>query len=145
MAKSSIPYLYDRLIGHFIQDRLIIDQQPVFLTGHPSAQSPLAKRRSDDPRKADRFELFIGGVEVAHGYDELNDPFEQEVNFTNQLREHLITRDGELTGEVDLEYLEALQAGLPPTVGCGIGVDRLVMLLTGETNIRDVLLFPLRI
>ncbi len=110
----------------------------VFVVGYPIEISPLAKADPDNPQVAERFELFIGGMEVANGFSELNDPQEQERRFEEQIA----TKDPEAPGEVDVDYVQALEYGMPPTAGVGIGVDRLVMVLTGQDSIRDVLLFP---
>jgi len=113
--------------------------QPTFIYDFPTAISPLSKPRADDPSIAERFELFIMGMEVANGFSELNDPFDQESRFRAQ-----VERGGqEAPKEVDTDYIRALSHGLPPTAGEGIGVDRLVMLLTNSHSIREVVLFPL--
>jgi len=113
--------------------------QPTFIYDFPIEISPLAKRRADDPSLADRFELFIAGMEIANGFSELNDPADQERRF----REQVEKGGQESPKEVDIDYIRALSHGLPPTAGEGIGVDRLVMLLTNSHAIREVILFPL--
>ncbi|MEE8469421.1 MAG: amino acid--tRNA ligase-related protein, partial [Planctomycetota bacterium] len=97
-----------------------------------------AKQNPDDPRTAERFELFVAGMELANAFTELNDPAEQLRRFEEQVAK----KDPETPAEVDLDYVQALEYGMPPMGGMGLGVDRLVMLLTGQDSIRDVLLFP---
>jgi lysyl-tRNA synthetase class 2 len=111
---------------------------PVFVTHYPVPICPLAKTSPDDPRLAERFELFLGGMELGNAFTELNDPVEQERRFAEQVA----SKDPEAPGEVDVDYVQALEYGMPPTGGLGIGIDRLVMVLTGQDTIRDVLLFP---
>ena len=111
---------------------------PVFVTHYPAAISPLSKADPTDPRWVERFELFVGGMEFANAFSELNDPIEQERRFAEQVA----SKDPEAPGEVDVDYVQALEDGMPPTGGLGIGIDRLVMLLTNQDSIRDVLLFP---
>jgi lysyl-tRNA synthetase class 2 len=113
--------------------------QPTFIYDFPIEISPLAKRRAGDPSLADRFELFVAGMEIANAFSELNDPFDQERRFRAQ-----VEKGGqEAPKEVDADYIRALSHGLPPTAGEGVGIDRLVMLLTDSHAIREVILFPL--
>ncbi len=114
--------------------------KPTFIIGYPKDVSPLSRTQDDNPGYVDRFELFIGGKEIANGFSELNDPDEQAERFKQQVQQK-DSGDQEAMG-YDEDYVEALEYGLPPCAGVGVGIDRLVMLFTGTTSIRDVLLFP---
>lgn len=130
-------HVLNEFFEYHVEDKIV---QPTFVYGHPIEVSPLAKKNKDDERFTDRFELFIAGHEYGNAYSELNDPFDQLSRFEQQDAERDAGND-EAHG-IDREYIEAMEYGLPPTGGLGIGIDRLVMLFTDSQTIRDVLLFP---
>ncbi|CAP18283.1 Lysyl-tRNA synthetase [Candidatus Phytoplasma mali] len=133
----SIGHIIEAFFEKYVEKELI---QPTFIYGHPIEISPLAKTNQKDKRLTDRFELFIVGKEFANAFSELNDPIEQEKRFLNQLEQKKL--GNQEANEMDLDFIEALEYGMPPTGGMGLGIDRLVMLLTNVDNINDVILFP---
>lgn len=138
LSNRSLSYLFDRLIGKYLEPLCV---QPTFLVNHPLFCSPLAACLPDRPHLSARFELFVDGKEIMNGYTELNDPQEQRQRFMAQAAERGV--GNEEAQLLDEDYCKALEVGLPPTGGCGIGIDRLVMLFAGKGHIRDVILFPL--
>lgn len=134
--ENSVGHIINLFFETFCEETII---QPTFVYGHPLEISPLAKK-SKDPRFTERFELFIDGMEYANAFSELNDPIDQKERFENQLKQRELGDDE--ANEMDVDYVEALEYGMPPAGGIGIGVDRLVMFLTGQESIREVLLFP---
>jgi lysyl-tRNA synthetase class 2 len=136
LAKLSGKELLD-LFEETVENKLI---QPTFVLGYPVEVSPLSRRNNDNPDIADRFELFIGGKEIANGFCELNDPDDQAERFKAQVAAK-DAGDNEAMS-FDEDYVTALEHGMPPAVGVGIGIDRLVMMITNQTSIRDVILFP---
>ena len=125
------------LFEHVAESKLT---QPTFIHDFPKPISPLSKASPDDPSIAERFELYIAGMEVANGFSELNDPVEQYARFEEQMGQR--ERGDEEAMQMDVDYVRALSYGMPPAAGIGIGIDRLVMLLTNRRSIRDVILFP---
>ena len=132
---------WGQIVDHLFSDRVEPTlQQPTFVVDYPVELSPLAKRSSDDPRLVERFELFVAGMELANAFSELNDPEDQRTRFEEQRR--LRAAGDEEAHPLDEDFLRALEHGMPPTGGLGVGVDRLVMVLTGAAHLREVLLFP---
>ena len=130
-------HVIEKFFDKYVEEKLI---QPTFVYSYPVEISPLAKKNAEDPRFTDRFELFIDGHEYGNAFSELNDPIDQKARFQAQVDEK--NKGNDEATEMDIDYVEALEYGLPPTGGMGIGIDRLVMLLTDADTIREVLLFP---
>ena len=133
----TIGHIINAFFEKYCEDKLI---QPTFLCGHPVEISPLTKKDPEDPRFVQRFELFIGGHEFANAYTELNDPIDQKQRFLDQLKERDAGNDE--ANEMDVDFVESLEYGMAPCGGVGMGIDRLVMFLTEQVSIREVLLFP---
>ena len=136
--QQNVGHIINLFFEKYVEETLI---QPTFLYGHPVEISPLTKKNPEDPRFVDRFELFIGGKEFANAYTELNDPIDQLERFEDQLKEKELGNDE--ANDIDMDFVEALEYGMPPAGGIGYGIDRLCMLFTEQDSIRDVILFPL--
>ncbi len=134
---TTVGHIINLFFEEYVEDKLV---QPTFLYGHPVEISPLTKKSKRDPRFVDRFELFIDGKEFANAYTELNDPIDQLDRFKEQLKEREL--GNEEANDIDYDFIEALEYGMPPAGGIGYGIDRLCMLITGSDSIREVLLFP---
>ena len=134
---ASYANVVEEFFDAFVEPKLI---QPIFITDHPVEVSPLAKRKKDDPTVTDRFEPFIVTWEVANGFTELNDPIDQEQRFRQQMEQR--DQGDDEAHMMDEDYIRALEYGMPPAGGLGLGIDRMVMLFTYSPSIRDVLLFP---
>ena len=135
--EHTVGHIINLFFEKYVEETLI---QPTFLYGHPIEISPLTKKNPEDPRFVDRFELFISGKEAANAYTELNDPIDQLERFKEQLKEKEL--GNEEANDIDYDFVEALEYGMPPAGGIGYGIDRLIMLFTESESIRDVLLFP---
>jgi lysyl-tRNA synthetase class 2 len=129
--------LWTKLFDLLVEPKLI---QPTFVSHYPIDVSPLARENQENPQFTDRFELFIGGREIANAFSELNDPRKQRQRFQRQIADR--GDDDEVPPELDEDFIRALEVGMPPAAGEGIGVDRVVMLFTDSSSIRDVILFP---
>jgi lysyl-tRNA synthetase, class II len=136
-----VPKAHDVLVHELFED-MVEDKLagPIFVQDYPAALCPLTKRKRDNPAIAERFELYVHGMELANAYTELNDPITQEATFRQQVAG---LAEEESMAKMDEDFIRALRHGMPPAGGLGIGIDRLVMLLTNTQTIRDVILFPL--
>jgi lysyl-tRNA synthetase class 2 len=137
VAKLGRGKLIDELFGALVEPKLI---QPTFITDYPREMSPLAKLKRGNPELTERFELIVAGKELCNAYSELNDPIDQRERFESQAR--LRAAGDDEAQPIDEDFIRALEYGMPPTGGFGMGVDRLVMILAGQSSIRDVILFP---
>ena len=135
--EKNVGHIINLFFEKYVEETLI---EPTFLYGHPVEISPLTKKNPKDPRFVDRFELFIGGKEFANAYTELNDPIDQLERFEEQLKEKDLGNDE--ANDIDMDFIEALEYGMPPAGGIGYGIDRLVMFFTEQETIREVILFP---
>jgi lysyl-tRNA synthetase, class II len=131
------PRVVDEMLKQFVRPNLM---QPTFLTDYPVELSPLAKRKPDDPTHVERFQPYMGGGEIGNAFTELNDPMDQLERFMEQQKDR--EAGDEEAMPIDVDFINALMYGMPPTGGVGIGIDRLVMLMTDQATIRDVILFP---
>jgi lysyl-tRNA synthetase class 2 len=142
IPEEEIPPTYGKMLeamfDHYVEGSL---QEPIFVTYYPKAISPLSKRSRLDDRETERFELYAAGMEIANGFSELNDPIDQRSRFEAQVRDR--EKGDEEAQVIDEEFLTALEHGMAPAAGEGVGIDRLVMLYSGTNSIKEVILFPL--